>query len=74
MSMRSIIGGSGGPRSCYFYFHEYIWNSHVVVLVLPCFDDTSSLGYPSRRVGNREAELKATIFSSLLLFNVFLFF
>ena len=44
--------------------------------VLPTFNDTGSLGYPSRRVflaGNGEAELKPTTFSSVLLFRVFLF-
>ena len=29
---------------------EFIWNAFVVLLVLSTFDDTGSLGYPSRRV------------------------
>ena len=57
----------------------------MVLLGLPTFDNTGSMGYPPRWVdsilvtashflaGNREAELKPTTFSSLLLFNVFLF-
>ena len=86
--MGSILGEIGGRvilvlRAC-------IWNVTAVSLVLPTFDDTSSLSSPPHQVvyppgskvppwvtashflaGNRNAELKPTTFSSLLLFSVF---
>ena len=69
-------------------FIEYIWNAPMVSLVLPTSDDTGSWGSPTRQavyspgpmfppwflVGNREAELRPTTFSSLLLFCAFLSF
>ena len=66
---------------------ECMWNDPAVSLVLPAFDDTGSLGhvvYPPGSTlgdylpfpcgGNREVELKPTIFSSLLFFRFFLSF
>ena len=70
--------------------HECIWDAPTVSLVLPAFDDTGSLGFPPCWVsyplvphwvtasrflaGNREAEIKPTTLSSLLLFRLFLSF
>ena len=44
--------GSGGPRSCYsVVVRECIWNALVLLLDLPTFDGTCSLGYiPCREV------------------------
>ena len=69
---------------------ECIWDAPAVSLVLPTFGNTSSLGSPPYwvyiplvlpkvtvshfLVENREAELKPTTFSLLLLFHVFLSF
>ena len=72
---------------------EYTCNAPVVSLVLPAFDNTSSLGSPLHQVvyppgsmvppwvtafhflaENREAELKPSTSSLLLLFCVFLYF
>ena len=69
---------------------ECIWNEPAVSLVFPAFDDSGTLGSPPRQVVyplvalwvtascfltvNREAELKPTTFSSLLLSRVFLSF
>ena len=71
-----------GPRVCVFLvLCDCIWNAPASLIV---FDDTGSLGYPpsvltvvtaSRFLaGNRETELKPSIFYSLLLFHVFLYF
>ena len=46
----SGVRGSGGPRSCYSCFTWMLWNSPAVLLVLPAFDDTESLGYSPRQV------------------------
>ena len=62
--------------------HECIWNVLMFLLVLSFIDDNSSLFYPPSRVvyifdflsEKREAELKPTTFSSLLLLPVFLSF
>ena len=67
------------PTLMLFSLWECLWNAPVFSLVLPAFYDTISLGsilvttsrFPT---GNREAELKPTTFSLLLLFRVFLFF
>ena len=68
---------------------ECIWNATAVSLVLPAFDGIGSLGSSPRHLvyppgstlgeclpfpWNREAELKSTTFSSLLLFHDFLSF
>ena len=40
-----------GVRACdILLLREYIWNTPAVLLVLPAFDDASSLGSPQRRV------------------------
>ena len=69
--------GVRGPATVLFLFYV---NVYAVSLVFPAFDDTGSLGSPPRRVVptwvtafrflgvNKEAELKPTIFSSLILF------
>ena len=60
---------------------ECIWNLPVVSLVLPDFDDSGSLGSPPHQVNasqflawNMESGPKPTVFSSVLLFQVFLSF
>ena len=87
-----LLGGQG-TRTCFILvLRECIGNVPTVSLVLPTYDDTSSLCSPPRRVvcppssmvppwvtasrffaSNREAELKPTFFSLLLLFCVFLY-
>ena len=80
-------GGQGARAPVILALREYFWNAPEDSLVLPAFDDIGSLGSPPHRVvyplgppwgiasrflaGNREAELKPTIFSSLLIFPVF---
>ena len=86
-------GVRGARARVILVLHECIWNTPAVLLVLPTFDDTGSLGSPPRQMvlppgsmippwltasrflaGNREANLKPTTFSSLLLFRVFMSF
>ena len=85
-----LLRGQRARDHVVLVLRECIWNAPAVSLVLPVFDDTSSLGSPPRRVvyllvppwvtvsrflaGNREVELKPTTFSSFLLFCVFLSF
>ena len=91
-SLGSLVGGRGGGAWPYHSScSECMWNALVVLLGLPTFDDTGSLGSHPRRVfyrpsvsalvtesrflaGNREAKLKPTTFSSLLIFRVSLSF
>ena len=84
-----LLGSEGARARVISVLCECIWNAPAVVLLLPAFDDSGSLGSPPRRVvytrgstlsdcpsflaGNKEAELKPTP-SSLLLFRYFLFF
>ena len=86
----SIIVGLRDHTRVILVLCECIWSAPMILLVLPAFDDTSSLGCPCVGwsipllppwvtashflVGNREAELKPTTFSGLLLFCVFLSF
>ena len=81
-----LLEGQGTRARVILVLRECILNAPVVLLVLPAFDDTDSLGSPPRQVvyppgsivppwvtashllaGNREAELKPSTFSSLLL-------
>ena len=83
-----FLDGQGARARVILVLRQCIWNTGVVSLVLPAFHDIGSLGSPPSRVvyplgstqvtvsrliaGNREAELKPTTFSSLLLFRFFL--
>ena len=42
--------GQGGNARVIFVLHECIWNAPAVLLVLPAFDDTGSLGSPPCQV------------------------
>ena len=82
-----LLGGQGACARVILFFCECIWNAVAVSLVTPAFDGTVSwvllrVGWSIPLVppwvtasrflaGNREAELKPTTFSSLLLFHVF---
>ena len=84
-SLGSIVGGVGRHALVILVSYECIRYVSAVSLVLPNFGDTDYLGYPPHRVvsilvttsrflaGNKEAELKPTTFSSLLL-SMFFFF
>ena len=85
-----LLGGQGARAHVILVLRECIWNATTLLLVLPAFEDIGSLPrqvvYPPGfmaapwmttfhfLVGNREAELKPTTFSSLLLFCDFLSF
>ena len=49
--MKQKGGGVWGPRARFILvLSECIWNAAAVSLVFPAFDDTGSLGFPSRPV------------------------
>ena len=77
--MVQLLGGEGANDRVILVLRECIWNTPAVSIVL-----SASLGSPPRGglspwvnatrflAGNREAELKPTTFSSLLLLHFFL--
>ena len=76
-----LLEGQGARARVIFVLHECIWNTSVVSLVLPTFDDTGSLVYqlvyppgemvPPWVTASRYLALKPITFSSLLLFRDF---
>ena len=55
-----MVGSRGGVILVVL---EYIWNALVILLVLPSFDVTGSLGYPPRRVVYRPS-VSTLVFAS----------
>ena len=45
-----MLGGLGASPRVILVLRQYIWNVPEVLLVLPAFDDTSSLGSPPHQV------------------------
>ena len=45
-----LFWGQGARTRVILVLREFIWNATAVSLVLQTFDDTSSLGSPSRQV------------------------
>ena len=45
-----LLGVQGGPACVILVLRECIWNAPEVSLVVPAFDDTSSLGSPPTQV------------------------
>ena len=44
------MGSQGSRVRVILFLREFIWNAPTVSLVLPTFDDTSSLGSPPRQM------------------------
>ena len=49
-SLGSIFGGQWAHARVILVLRKCIWNARMVSLVLPAFDGTRSLGFPTRRV------------------------
>ena len=49
-SLGSIVGGQAARTRVILILRECVWNAPAVLLVLPAFDDTGSLGSPPHQV------------------------
>ena len=45
-----VLGGQGARTRVILVLRECVWNAPAVLVVLPAFDDTGSLGSPQRQV------------------------